>query len=106
MIRAKFRCNNITFHGDPTNADTPRTYELTAIYDNTTPENQRFTRATPWGEMKIRIDNPAAQMNWGELYYFDITPCVVADAVINPEAMGNTHHVTGVYTPDVTTGDR
>jgi hypothetical protein len=40
------------------------------------PENVRFTKATPWGEIKLGIDNPAAleQFQVGRQYYVDFTP--------------------------------
>lgn len=79
-IRGKFRCGAVTFHGDPNNTDTPRTYELSAVYDQRTPENARFARATPWGELKMRIDNPAARLETGVEYYLDFTPCAEVHA--------------------------
>lgn len=73
MIRAKFRVASVTFYGDPANPDASRQYTLTAIYDNTTEENRRFTKATPWGELKMNVDNPAAQFEVGKVYYLDFT---------------------------------
>lgn len=39
-------------------------------------ENARFTRATPWGQIRLGIDNPAArkQFEAGKSYYVDFTP--------------------------------
>ena len=36
--------------------------ELTfdAMYDDTIPEDMRFCKATPWGQVMMRIDNPSA----------------------------------------------
>lgn len=73
MIRAKFRCNSVTFFGDPTDEDAGRQYTLAPIYDTTTPENERFTKATPWGELKMNVDNPAARLEVGKIYYLDFT---------------------------------
>lgn len=73
MIRAKFRCNSVTFFGNPTDPDIGRRYELAPIYDTTTPENERFTKATPWGELKMNVDNPAARLEVGKVYYLDFT---------------------------------
>lgn len=44
-------------------------------YDESIPEDQRFARATPDGEFKMRVDNPAVieQLKLGQAYYFDIT---------------------------------
>jgi hypothetical protein len=39
-------------------------------------ENARFTKATPWGDIRLGIDNPAAAEQFrpnGE-YYVDFTP--------------------------------
>ncbi|WP_435589818.1 hypothetical protein [Micromonospora aurantiaca (nom. illeg.)] len=74
MIRAKFRCNSVEFRGDPADDNTPRTYVLTPVYDTSTPENARFTKATPWGELKMNVDNPAARFEVGQMYYVDFTP--------------------------------
>ena len=72
-IRAKFRCNSVEFWSDPTNVDTPRTYVFQAVYDTSTPENERFTRATPVGELRMRVDNPEALFDVGSYYYLDFT---------------------------------
>ena len=72
-IRAKFRCNSVEFFGDPANTDAPRTYTMTPVYDTSTPENERFTKSTPWGELRMRVDNPAAQLEVGMFYYVDFT---------------------------------
>lgn len=77
-MRAKFRVNSVTFYGDHTNPDASRRYELSAIYDTTTEENRRFTKATPWGELKMTVDNPAARLEVGKVYYLDFTE-VLAD---------------------------
>lgn len=73
MIRAKFRCSSVTFYGDPTNPDAGRQYTLNAVYDTSTPENERFTKATPFGELKMNVDNPAARLEVGKVYYLDFT---------------------------------
>lgn len=69
MVRAKVTCEGITG-----NAVTFRTvYEGDA---KKSPENARFTTATPWGEIKLGIDNPEAlkQFEAGKSYYVDFTP--------------------------------
>jgi hypothetical protein len=52
--------------------------ELTfhAIYDQTIEEDRRFAKASPSGQFKIMIDNPAAlaQFELGKFYYFDAIP--------------------------------
>ncbi|HAM57545.1 MAG TPA: hypothetical protein DCQ64_19885 [Candidatus Rokubacteria bacterium] len=68
-VRAKVICDNIEG-----NAATFRTvYEPDAVKDT---ENARFTKATPWGEIRLGIDNPAAleQFTPGKSYYVDFTP--------------------------------
>lgn len=72
--RAKFRCASVEFWGDPANPETQRNFTFQAVYDHTTAENERFTRATPWGELKMRVDNPAVQFEVGKYYYLDFTP--------------------------------
>lgn len=72
-IRAKFRCNSVEFWGDPTNDNAPRTYVFQAVYDTSTPENERFTKATPVGELRMRVDNPGARFDVGAYYYLDFT---------------------------------
>lgn len=39
-------------------------------------EDGRFTQATPWGELKMAVDNPnaAIQFEVGKSYYLDFTP--------------------------------
>jgi len=73
-IRAKFRCNSVEFRGDPADENTSRTYKLSPVYDTSTPENARFTKATPWGELTLNVDNPAARFEVGAFYYLDFTP--------------------------------
>ncbi len=48
-------------------------YEPDAAKDT---ENARFTTATPWGEIKLGIDNPPALAAFevGKSYYVDFTP--------------------------------
>lgn len=69
MVRAKVTCNAIdgnavTFH---------TVYEPDAERDS---ENARFTKASPWGEIRMGIDNPAAleQFSVGQSYYVDFHP--------------------------------
>lgn len=68
-VRAKVTCESIE-----NNAVKFRTvYEPDAAKDT---ENARFTRATPWGEIKLGIDNPVAleQFAPGKSYYVDFIP--------------------------------
>lgn len=71
-VRSKVRCNAITdnevhFHTvyeEPDERDT---------------ENQRFTKATPWGDISLGIDNPdaLAQFEVNKEYYVDFSPVAV-----------------------------
>ena len=72
-VRAKFVVSGITDKG-PYN---PKIVTLSAQYDMSIPEDRRFQKATPWGEIQLHIDNPAAvdQLKIGKGYYVDLTPC-------------------------------
>ena len=68
-VRAKVRCNAI--EGNHISFTT--VYEPDASKDT---ENARFTTATPWGDISLGIDNPAAraQFKVNEHYYVDFIP--------------------------------
>lgn len=68
-VRAKVTCKGIT--GNEVTFYT--VYEPDESRDT---ENARFTKATPWGEIRMGIDNPAAlaQFEAGKDYYVDFTP--------------------------------
>ena len=73
-IRAKFRCTReITTKWNPDH-EGDRSYEFTAVYDDKTPENQRFAKATPSGQLTIAVSNPAVSYVPGKEYYLDFTP--------------------------------
>jgi hypothetical protein len=59
---------------------TQREVTLRCVYDQDTPEDQRFQKATPSGEIKMQIDNPAAlaQFTVGHAFYVDFTPVPAA----------------------------
>jgi hypothetical protein len=69
MVRAKVTCNGV----NDNSVSFSTVYEPDASKDT---ENARFTKATPWGEIKMGIDNPAAlsQFQAGKSYYVDFTP--------------------------------
>jgi hypothetical protein len=50
---------------------------LAAQYDPSIPEDQRFMEATPNGELKFYVSNPAVIGGFqiGKNYYVDLTPC-------------------------------
>lgn len=75
-VRAKFRCGSLETYapadiGDPQG---PRTYRFQAAYDASTPEDQRYAKYTPSGELRITVDNPAVVFEPGRQYYLDFTP--------------------------------
>lgn len=88
MIRAKFRCNTVEQSTDapvdvmvykagamePNGEKTwPRTYRFSPQYDPSVPEDQRYAKASPMGELRIQVDNPAVSFKPGTTYYLDFT---------------------------------
>lgn len=69
------RCNLVLF-SIKTYAYGGKEYTFAAQYDQSIPEDQRFAKASPSGEFRIVIDNPAAQAQFelGKSYYFDAHP--------------------------------
>jgi len=69
-VRAKFKVQ------EQTRYEFAGKVKLMAIYDTSTPENERFTKATPSGTLEMQIDNPAAldQFTPGAVFYLDFTP--------------------------------
>lgn len=49
--------------------------KFTTVYDTAIPEDQRFQKATPTGEITMHVDSPVAleQFKLGEDYYVDFT---------------------------------
>ncbi|MFJ6729979.1 hypothetical protein ACIQPQ_34280 [Streptomyces sp. NPDC091281] len=87
-VRAKFRCLSVAqfasaptevqrFHNDervPSRTTWPRTYRFHAVYDQSVPEDLRYAQATPSGELRLAVDNPAVVFEPGKQYYLDFTP--------------------------------
>lgn len=67
-VRAKFRCIEET-RLESTN----RRYKFMAVYDTATPENQRFSTATPFGTLEIVVSNPQVSFEVGKEYYLDFS---------------------------------
>jgi hypothetical protein len=67
-VRAKFTLIEVTF-----TTGTAKRLKFSAVYDSSIPEDQRFQKATPWGQFEMTVDNPAAleQFELGKAYYFD-----------------------------------
>lgn len=68
-VRAKVTCNGVK----------DNQVSFSTVYETDeqkSKENASFTKATPWGEIKMGIDNPAAlsQFEAGKSYYVDFTP--------------------------------
>ena len=68
-VRAKVRCN----------AKSENEIHFTTVYEHDEkrhPENASFTKATPWGDIRMGIDNPVAmaQFEVNKEYYVDFTP--------------------------------
>lgn len=69
-MRAKFQVRSVTKF--------PYSEEVNAVpvCDDGTPENEKFNKATPCGELKMSITNPTAMgfLQPGKEYYLDFTP--------------------------------
>ena len=72
MVRGKFTLQSITHHSW---SPTAQTFKFGAIYDNSTEENRRYSKATPTGTLEMTVDNPPAQAFFeiGKTYYLDFT---------------------------------
>lgn len=68
-VRAKFRCTSVE-----TFAAGTRTFRFSAEYDTSVPEDQRYARYTPSGELRLAVDNPNVSFEPGISYYLDFTP--------------------------------
>ncbi len=78
VVRAKFRLKDV-HRTDPNVQSAIYTFEaVTGGYEDI-PEDQRFHRFTPWGELKMAVDNKPAQNRFelGKTYYLDFTPADV-----------------------------
>lgn len=74
-VRAKFRCTFETHKKwGPESEHVTRSYEFQAMYDPDAPEDQRYAKATPSGNLTIAVDNPAVAFEPGKSYYLDFTP--------------------------------
>lgn len=67
MVRAKMVVTGITAGNE---------VKLTCQYDPEAEEDKSFCQATPWGEISMGIDNPAAleQFEVGMEFYVDFIP--------------------------------
>ena len=75
MVRAKFICNTVTERGWQGKVE-HQDVELTAVYSaNPNDPNHTWSEATPSGNIKMTITNPAAfgKFKPGVAYYIDFT---------------------------------
>src|SRR4051794_40320760 len=79
-VRAKFKVIEHRKHAGYNQEQT--TVILAPEYDTTTPEDQRFAKATPSGRIEMWVDNPSAvaALPLGSYHYVDFTvvPAAVA----------------------------
>ena len=87
MVRAKFNLHQVKqisyqHGGSLSEGDEQKTIKsgrilvFGAVYDDGTPENQRFSKSTPSGTIEMQVDNPSA-LEWfeiGKSYYVDFVP--------------------------------
>lgn len=66
-VRAKFACSG---------KEGSTVFLHTVWSEDIQSENGRFTKATPWGELRMNVDNPDAAIHFevGKEYYLDFTP--------------------------------
>ena len=69
-VRAKFRCNTVE---QSTSEPTQVMRHLPDGGDSSIPEDQRYAKYTPSGELRINVDNPAVVFEPGRQYYLDFT---------------------------------
>ena len=69
--RCKFTCTGVTTHSWP-----GVTVKLQTQYDDSIPEDQKFSTATPSGSMEMTINNPSLEgfFEPGRHYYLDVIP--------------------------------
>lgn len=48
-------------------------YRFLPQYQPEVPEDQRYAKASPCGELKLTVTNPAVQFEVGKHYYLDFT---------------------------------
>lgn len=71
MVRGKFVLVSMTQSA----GSTARSLKFTPQYDPNLPEDQKYAKATPSGELTMYVDNPPAleQLKLGKAYYLDLT---------------------------------
>lgn len=78
QVKAKFMLTSHKHEGHGPGADWhSHEFTFTPHYDPSIPEDQRFNKASPSGQMVLRVDNPAVVEFWaprvGKQFYLDFT---------------------------------
>mgnify|MGYP001558271500 FL=1 len=69
-VRAKFRCVKAEY-----SAYGPAIrYAFAPQYEPDVPEDQRYSKATPSGELWMNVDNQDVSFELGAFYYLTLTP--------------------------------
>lgn len=70
IVRAKFRVKAVELYHQPAGSGRVK---MEAVHDTATPENERFTKYTPSGELSMHVDNPPALEVFrpGKVFYLD-----------------------------------
>jgi hypothetical protein len=73
-VRAKFTVTRVEKHTYSSSYESHKVI-LAPCYDPELPEDQRFAKASPSGELWMQVDNPAAleQLTPGRVFYLDFT---------------------------------
>ena len=77
LARGKMRVQEVvlcdTYHPDEPGDEV---IKLCCQYDESDPEDTKFSKATPSGSMELRISNPnlISKFQPGQIYYVDLTP--------------------------------
>ncbi len=70
QTRGKFRCDSTKSYSWN---KALQEFEFSAVCNDGTPENDRFHRYTPSGNVRIQVDNPNVVFEPGKFYYVDFT---------------------------------
>ena len=70
LARGKMKVASVTLDGYA------ETVKFNCLYDASDPEDTKFSKATPSGEMTLQISNPnlAGKFSPGQSFYVDLTP--------------------------------
>lgn len=75
-VRGKFYVATLTKRGHPGYTDNGTEVVFEAVCNDETPENARFHRYTPQGQITMHVDNPDAEAVFeiGKEFYVDFSP--------------------------------